>query len=478
MWPYLRNIFAREQVISTDTSRQAHLKRKSPIGIAASAALLSSAIAALGAPVASGVVANARSRPATAGASGLAVEWAVLGAQSKAGMPVGFSRPVAGGLPPVSVMRTTSDGSLMQPSLRHDLRARPLDRLSLNEPVLATLCSLSPYLCAPLAPAANPHEWSGRIAANPGAVHLGVTGPSAMDGTPSTLSSPAPLSMPAADAGSFTGRLQGGSRAAWTPVGLPADLAAQLSRIVAGHLDVRRPVQAGDYYRIVYEPVAGNLAASSRRRVTALEIRLAGQTYRAVWFIASGRTAGDYYSFDGQRLTAEPFAMPLNYVRVSSPFGYRIHPVTGLRLLHTGVDLTAAQGTPVVAAAAGTVQFVGLDSGYGKHVVVRHARGYTTYYGHLSAFASGLRVGARVSQGQPLGAVGQSGVATGPHLHFEVRLNNQPADPLRLTSRSSAVLLAGRQRAAFDHVASVARDRLAGLSADVRTASDSTLGMR
>jgi murein DD-endopeptidase MepM/ murein hydrolase activator NlpD len=139
--------------------------------------------------------------------------------------------------------------------------------------------------------------------------------------------------------------------------------------------------------------------------------------------------------------------MSLNYVRVSSQFGYRILPVTGLRLLHTGVDLTAAQGTTVVAAAAGTVQFVGVDSGYRKHVIVRLPRGYVTYHAHLSAFASGLRMGAQISQGQSLGAVGQTGVATGPHLHFEIRLNNQPTDPLRLTGRLSAAPLAGRQRA-------------------------------
>ena len=469
MWPYLRNILAREQVTSTDTSRQVHLKRKPPIGVAASAALLSSAIAALGTPVASGVAAKTLSRPVTAGASGLAVEWAMLGAQPQ--MPGGIRRPAAAALPLVSDMHAASDGSPILPWLHSDLRARPLDGLSLNESVLVTMCRLSPSLCAPLAHAANPHEWSGRVAVSTGggAANISLTGQGVMNDTRATLSSAAPLSMPVATAGTYAGQMQGGSHAAWTPIRLPADLAAQLRRILAGRLDVTRPAQPGDYYRIVYEPAAGNPAGSSRRRVTVVEIRFGGRMYRAVWFVAPGRTAGDYFSFDGQRLTAEPFAMPLNYVRVSSPFGYRIHPVTGQRLLHTGVDLTAAQGTPVVAAAAGTVQFVGPDSGYGKHVVVRHARGYLTYYTHLSAFAGGLRVGMQVSQGQPLGAVGQTGVATGPHLHFEVRLNNQPTDPLRLTSR---------QRAAFDHVASVARDQLAGLSAGIRTASNVPLAMR
>jgi hypothetical protein len=407
MWQYLRNILAREQLTSTDSSRQAQLKRKSSKGVAASAALLSSAIAALGTPVASGVAANPLGRPVAASASGLAVEWAMLGAQ----------HPVSG--------------------------------------------------------AANLREWFGRVGVSAGSdvASVKLADQRVMNGARSTLSGAAPLNMPAAGSGVYAGPIKRESRMTWTPVGLPADLAAQLARILAGQLDTTRPAQADDYYRIVYEPVAGNQGVT-RRRVTALEMRFAGRTYRAVWFVARGQATGDYYSFDGQRLAAEPFAMPLNYVRVSSPFGYRIHPVTGERVLHTGVDLTAARGTPVVAAAAGTVQFVGVDSGYGKHVVVRHARGYTTCYAHLSAFASRLRVGTQVSEGQPLGAVGQTGVATGPHLHFEVRLNNQPTDPLKLTNRFSAVPLTASQRAAFDHVASVARNQLAGLSADIRTVSN------
>jgi murein DD-endopeptidase MepM/ murein hydrolase activator NlpD len=104
--------------------------------------------------------------------------------------------------------------------------------------------------------------------------------------------------------------------------------------------------------------------------------------------------------------------------------------------------------------------------------VLRHAHGYTTGYAHLSAFEAGLRVGAPVARGQRLGAVGESGVATGPHLHFEVRLNNQPTDPLKLTRRVLAVPLAGAQRTAFERVASTAREQLAALSGEMRSASN------
>jgi murein DD-endopeptidase MepM/ murein hydrolase activator NlpD len=194
-----------------------------------------------------------------------------------------------------------------------------------------------------------------------------------------------------------------------------------------------------------------------------------------VWFIAPGRTFGDYYSFDGHRLAAEPFSMPLDYVRVSSPFGYRLHPVNGKPHMHTGVDFAAPKGTPVGAAASGTVQFVGTKDGYGNIVVLRHPQGYTTRYAHLSAFARDLRVGAPVTEGQPLGAVGNTGTSTGAHLHFEVRLNDKPVDPLTLTSRAGASPLSTSQRVAFDRVTGAMREQLAALPVDtqtVRTASN------
>jgi hypothetical protein len=278
MWPYLRNTLAREPVTSTDTSREAHFKRKSPRGVAASAALLSGAIAALGAPVAPGVAAKTFSRAGSAGTRGLAVEGAMLGAQPQ--VPGAASRTSAGDLPLVSVMHSISDAH-MPPLLHSDLHAHPPLVLSLNEAVLATMCRISPIVCAPLAPVAHTDEWSGRVAVSTGSVAANISraGQSAANDTPSTLSSAAPLSMPVPDTGTYAGQMKGGLHGAWTAIGLPADLAAQLSRILAGRLDATRPAQADDYYRIVYEPIAGNRAGPSRRRVTAVEIRFAGRMY-------------------------------------------------------------------------------------------------------------------------------------------------------------------------------------------------------
>ena len=480
MWLYLRNILVPEPVHSTNTNASPDLKRTSPMGVAARVFMLSSALAAtLGAPVESRAVSKLPGQASVPGPNQPALQRPLPGTQSPA--PDGTNRLPASDGPVTSVMQIAFDGLHNLSFLRDDLHSRPTLVLSFDEPVLMKMCRLSPSVCVPLAPSAGAHEWTGRVAVGTGktASLADTSGSRAADvAHPTTLSGVAPLEMPPAQTNTYAGEIKGGLHAAWTPVGLPADLVVQLSRIFAGRLDATQPAQAGDYYLIAYERGDGNAASAAGARITAVELRLAGQTHRAVWFVAPGRVGGDYYSFDGQRLTAEPFAMPLNFVRVSSPFGYRIHPVTGQRLLHTGVDLTAAPGTPVVAASAGTVQFVGYDSGYGNHVVLRHTQGYTSYYAHLSAFAKGLRAGMQVTQGQSLGAVGETGVATGPHLHFEVRLNNQPTDPLKLTSRSSAVPLAGRQRAAFDQLASVALAGLPAMPGDVRTAANTPFPVR
>jgi murein DD-endopeptidase MepM/ murein hydrolase activator NlpD len=159
----------------------------------------------------------------------------------------------------------------------------------------------------------------------------------------------------------------------------------------------------------------------------------------------------------GDRHTTAPFAMPVDGASVSSPFGLRFHPGTGKLLEHTGVDLAAPAGTPVNAAASGTVEFAGFDRhGYGRYVILQHGAGYSTWYAHLSAFAAHLRTGMHLRLGQRLGAVGRTGDATGPHLHFEVRYNHEPTDPLPLLGSRSEPALATGDLAAFQrHIAAV-----------------------
>ena len=335
--------------------------------------------------------------------------------------------------------------------------------------------AIRPVLRATM-PVAAPIEWTGQDSAGRASTAMSFSG-FVSKAHNSPLSDAAPVVSPEAGSGSYVGRTEGSLRDTLAQAGVPIEIREQIAGIFAARVDVAAPAHEGDTYRILYKR---DDAAVQRKRVTAVELRSGGNVYQAVWFVAPGRTNGDYYSFDGQRLAAELFSIPLDYVRLSSPFGYRDHPVKGKRHIHTGVDFAAPKGTPVVAAAPGIVKFIGSENGYGRYVVLGHPQGYTTYYAHLSAFARDLRVGMQVTEGQPLGMVGSTGTATGPHLHFEVRLNNQPADPLTLTSRTGASLLTADQRIAFDGMTGSMRGQLAGLSIDtstVRTAANAGAAM-
>lgn len=173
-----------------------------------------------------------------------------------------------------------------------------------------------------------------------------------------------------------------------------------------------------------------------------------------------------------QTQTYLPFAAPLGHIRVTSAFGPRVHPVLETARNHSGIDLAAPQGTPVMAAAAGTVEFVGSNAFYGNYIVLQHADHQQTYYGHLSGFEAGLAAGQPVYLGQPIGKVGSTGLSTGPHLHFEIRQRGQPVDPLVLTAgigvANASVLPASRAIPA--HPARTARNAsVAALLGDNRS---------
>ncbi|MGU7769237.1 M23 family metallopeptidase [Burkholderia sp. MR1-5-21] len=239
---------------------------------------------------------------------------------------------------------------------------------------------------------------------------------------------------------------------------LPPEVRIQLGDLVSGKVPMRDSARRGDYYRLAFD------ASGDAPRLTALELRVAGRTFGAIWFKPPGADKGAYYTLDGAPLEAAAFTMPVKWTRISSFFGERIHPLSQAMSFHTGVDLAAPTGTRVDAAADGTVSFVGTDpGGYGRYVIVDHAEGYSTYYAHLSAFAHGLKVGDTVKQGERIGSVGMTGAATGPHLHFEVRIANQPVDPL-VTLASAQTDLSDMQRTAFRQEAAAWRFRLASIN--------------
>ncbi|HEV7800277.1 MAG TPA: M23 family metallopeptidase, partial [Burkholderiales bacterium] len=177
-----------------------------------------------------------------------------------------------------------------------------------------------------------------------------------------------------------------------------------------------------------------------------------GRAYQAVWFQhPDGR--GDYYTLDGKNIKKAFLRSPLEFSRITSGFTTaRFHPVLQRWRAHTGVDYGAPSGTGVKATADGVVEFAGTKGGYGNVVILRHQSKYTTLYGHLSAFGRGIRNGSRVSQGDIIGYVGSTGLATGPHLHYEFRINDVHQDPLKV-AMPDAPPITPDLRAMFEAVA-------------------------
>ena len=169
-------------------------------------------------------------------------------------------------------------------------------------------------------------------------------------------------------------------------------------------------------------------------------LTLNGATKRFYRFRTPDDSVVDYYDDDGK--SAKKFLMrkPVTSGVLRSGFGMRRHPILKYARMHTGVDYAAPRGTPILAAGNGVVEKIGRNSGYGNMIIVRHTNGYETLYGHQSSFAKGLVQGSRVRQGQVIGYVGSTGLSTGPHLHFEIRVNDKPVDPLRVRLPRGRVL--------------------------------------
>lgn len=275
------------------------------------------------------------------------------------------------------------------------------------------------------------------------------------------LASAEPFMLAQPDRGTRAGAITGSLRASLARAELPAGVAAQITRLLAGRIDPKQRGGVGDTFRIAFEPDDG-ITPQGGMRVTAFDIRFRGQHIAGVWFAPDAGSRGAYYDLNGVPLAGSRFAMPVAAKRISSQFGARVHPVTGARHVHSGVDLAAPAGRAVHASERGVVTFIGTEPrGYGKYVVIRHDGGYASYYAHLSAFEPTLRTGTRVARGQRVGAVGSTGTATGPHLHFEVRRHDRLVDPVALVHAGNAAKLKGERRVAFNRVAHAARTQLA-----------------
>ena len=205
-----------------------------------------------------------------------------------------------------------------------------------------------------------------------------------------------------------------------------------LQDVFQWQVDFQRDIWPGDFYRFSYERAVRPDGTMRVGHVLSAELVNRGRTYVAVWFDPNGDGDGTYYDERGNSVRLAFLRSPIELgYRMSSPYSNnRFHPVLRTWRAHRGVDYAAGTGTPVRSTGNGVVIERGMQSTYGNTILVRHPNGWTTRYAHMNRFATGIRVGSQVDQGELIGYVGMTGLATGPHVHYEMRQNGAPRDPL------------------------------------------------
>lgn len=250
--------------------------------------------------------------------------------------------------------------------------------------------------------------------------------------------------------------------------GIPDAVAMQMVEIFSGDIDFHRDLRKGDKFSLLYETADYLGKPLGNPRILAAEFINHGKIYRAFWYQPS-QGPGGYYTASGQSTKKAFLRSPLEFSRITSGFSAaRYHPVLQEVRAHRGIDYAAPIGTRVKATGDGMIDFVGVQGGYGKVVMIKHPGNRTTVYGHLSGFAPGLRKGARVSQGEVIGYVGATGIATGPHLHYEFRVDGIHRNPLTVALPEGLPLTAD-QLPAFKTAAAEMMERLASVR-DVQVA--------
>jgi len=215
------------------------------------------------------------------------------------------------------------------------------------------------------------------------------------------------------------------------PYGDRVELINDLDRVLQGQIDFSRQIQLGDYYRVAYERDVRPDGTMRRGTILAAEFVNVGTPYHAIWFDPNDDGEGSWFDLEGRSVRRAFILKPIEFARISSRFSSgRRHPILNTIRAHRGVDYAANTGTPIMATADGVVIKRGPNGGLGNAIEIRHPNGFVTRYGHMSSFASGISVGTRVKQEDVIGYVGMTGLATGPHLHYEMIRSGTHVDPL------------------------------------------------
>jgi murein DD-endopeptidase MepM/ murein hydrolase activator NlpD len=249
---------------------------------------------------------------------------------------------------------------------------------------------------------------------------------------------------------------------------IPDSVASQLADIFSGDVDFRS-LRKGDRFAVVYETFDADGQTLRSGRVLSAEFENNGKLHQALWFQEPGQKGG-YYRPNGDSLRRAYLSSPVEFSRVSSGFAMRMHPILNSWRQHNGIDYAAPTGTTVRSVGDGTVEFAGTQSGYGNIVIVNHRNNQQTAYAHLSRVD--VKVGQSVSQGQNVGAVGSTGWATGPHLHFEFRVNGEYQDPATIAQQEGGVPISAAARPAFERLALATRTELAAAFSVVQASAD------
>jgi murein DD-endopeptidase MepM/ murein hydrolase activator NlpD len=243
---------------------------------------------------------------------------------------------------------------------------------------------------------------------------------------------------------------------------IPDAVAVQIAEIFSGDIDFIRALRKGDRFSVVYETLQADGEPMRSGKVLSAEFVNSGKTYQAVLFKDVGSTKGSYFTLEGNSLRKAFLASPLEFSRITSGFGMRVHPIARDWRAHKGVDYAAPIGTAIRSVGDGVVEFAGTQRGYGNVVEIAHRDGKNTVYAHMNSIA--VRKGQRVEQGDNIGAVGRTGWATGPHLHFEFRVKGEHHDPRTIAQDSNSVPVSAAGRPAFNRMAQGIRVQLGAAS--------------
>ena len=273
-----------------------------------------------------------------------------------------------------------------------------------------------------------------------------------------------------------SGSIQTSLFAATDEARIPDAVAVQLAEMFSSEIDFRRALRKGDRFNVTYETLEADGEALRTGRVLSAEFVNAGKAYQALWFQPPGQDAsgtrykGGYYTLEGKSLRRAYLSSPVEFSRISSGFSMRFHPILQKWRAHLGTDFAASTGTPARTIGDGVVEFAGVQNGYGNVVFIKHRNGHETVYAHLSKIS--VQRGQNVAQGQQIGQVGSTGWATGPHLHFEFRVNGIQQDPMIIAKQSETIPVPSAALPAFTLLAADIKSQLQAFSSVSKTRAE------